>query len=78
VADWECPPHRGMYLSHHVHGSGMTSEAKKHLDNITCQTYTIFISLRNSNNYTYSIIQLDFILILHKYIGLYYSSLLHP
>jgi hypothetical protein len=26
-----------MYLPHHVHGSGMASEAKKHLKNITCQ-----------------------------------------
>jgi hypothetical protein len=43
MADWECPPRRGMYVPHHVHGSRMASKAKKHLENITCHTYTIFI-----------------------------------
>jgi hypothetical protein len=37
VAGWEYLPHRGMSSHHHVHESGMASEAKKHLENITCQ-----------------------------------------
>jgi hypothetical protein len=49
-----------MYLPHHVHGSEMAFEAKKHLEKYNMPSYTIFISLRNSNNYTDSIIQLNF------------------
>jgi hypothetical protein len=49
VVDWECPPHRGMYLPHHEHGSEMAFEAKEHLEIYNMPTYIIFISLQNSS-----------------------------